>query len=137
METTRHAERKALAYLARLTELYENAYATAVQLPATVGSDGNRTLLLEKLQESIVATTCFEQAHQEERSFLLTSEDSRSHAAQRQLAHLRSVIEKLLQAVATAERAAVEARSNLVPELDEQTKARQVRMAYGAAKANE
>lgn len=136
MEMTSQASSRALAYLAKLGERYQHAYTVAIQLSSSCGNPRDRDALLRDLQEDLAAIASFESEHVDDRNLLLSAGRSKSADLKSELSRVRTLIENVLQAVAAAERAAVAARSQLTPQLDERTKARQVKAAYGAATNN-
>jgi hypothetical protein len=133
MEMTIQANKSALAYLAKLGEHYQQSYTVAIRLSSSYGNQCDRDSLLRDLQDSLAAIAIFEDEHIDDRKRLLSAGTSKSAEINQELGRVRTLIEKVLQAVATAESAALAARSKLAPQLDERTKARQVKEAYEAA----
>lgn len=133
MEMTIQGNKSALSYLAKLGEHYQHACTVALQLSSSDGNQRDRDSLLRDLKVSLVAIAMFEDEHIDDRNRLLSAGKSKSAEINRELSRVRKLIETVLQAVSTAESAAVAARSKLTPQLDERTKARQVKAAYEAA----
>lgn len=136
MEMTSQANKSALAYLAKLGEHYQNAHIVAIQLSSSYPNQGDRDSLLRALQDNLAAISNFENAHVDDRNWLLSAGTSKSADVKQELSRVRSLIESVLQAVSAAEKAALAARAQLTPQLDERTIARQVKSAYQAAASN-
>jgi hypothetical protein len=129
MEINRRLGEQVLAYLVQLAEHYRQALAVASQLSCSFADQPQRELLLQRLQDRMVDINAFEQEHLVERQTLI-DRTIRSAEIDGQLSAVRSLLERVLQAVDGAENAAVAVRAQLTPQLDERTKARQARAAY-------
>lgn len=129
--TETRCDRDTLAYLAGLSDLYKQAEDFANQLVADFSPNPQRDGLLTALRDNLACIAAFEESHAGARSHLLESGSPKTGDIQRELTRVRSLIERTLRAVTAAEKAANDARAKLTPQLDEQSKARRVRAAYG------